>query len=386
MLKKALAGAAILTLLVVVGLYFFTRSILASDAVRETLTAQVSKAIGQPVSIASIDATILPRITVRLGGVAIGRPAKIQVQTLNVGTGLRALLSRRIEHASLRLEGAHIALPLPTLSIGGGDQTPPSEEAPGGAAVELVSIDEVVLKDVEIESAGRTLHADIEAVPEGKGMAVRRFTLRAEDTTIEATGNLADLAGPTGELTLKADALNLDRMVTFLSSFSAGAGVSTPKQSKMPARSRAKPVSPKTGMNIVLTLDANRATLGSLALDRLSGRARVTDRAVTLDPMTFELFKGRYEGTMVLDLGESEGFQLKASVANVDVAAAMAFAGVPNTITGQMSGRMDVAGRGLDAARAMKSARGTVRLDVKDGIVKNLGLLRTVVLATSMRG
>jgi uncharacterized protein involved in outer membrane biogenesis len=388
MLKRALAGAAVLTLLVVVGLYFFTRSILASDAVRETLTAQVSKAIGQPVSIASIDATIFPRITVRLGGVAIGQPAKIQVQTLNVGTNLRALLSRRIEHASLRLEGAHIALPLPAFSIGSGE-APPSEDTAGGAPVELVSIDEVVLEDIEIESGGRTLRADIEAVPEGKGIAVRRLTLRAEDTTIEATGNLADLAGPTGELALKADALNLDRMVTFLSGFSAGAGVSSPKQPKVPVRARAakgKPVTSKPGMNIVLTLDANRATLGTLALDRLSGRARVTDRALTLDPMTFGLFKGRYEGTMVLDLGESEGFQLKASVAAVDVAAAMAFAGVPNTMTGEMSGRIDVAGRGLDAAGAMKSARGTVRLDVKDGIVKNLGLLRTVVLATSMRG
>jgi uncharacterized protein involved in outer membrane biogenesis len=139
-------------------------------------------------------------------------------------------------------------------------------------------------------------------------------------------------------------------------------------------------------MNIALTLDANRATLGALALDRPSGRARLTDRAVSLDPITFELFKGRYEGTMALALDESEGFQLKASVENVDVAAAMAFAGVPNTMTGQMAGRIDVAGRGLDAASVMKSARGTVRLDVKDGIVKNLGLLRTVVLATSMRG
>jgi uncharacterized protein involved in outer membrane biogenesis len=374
MLKKTLAGVGILILLCVAGLFFFARSILASDMVREALTAQVSSAIGQPVSIASIDAGIFPRITVKLGDVRIGQPARIQVQTLDVGTDFRALLSRRIEHASLRLDGARIELPLPTLTPGGAGAAPAAEEGSGSPVVAIVSIDEVVLRDVEIVSGGHTLRADIEAVPQGKGIALRKASLRANGAAIEATGLITDLAGPTGELSLKADALNIDRLLAFFSEFSAGAGVSSDARPKAGA-----------GRNLTLALDANRATLGALALERLAGRARVTDEAITLEPIAFGLFQGRYEGTMALTLSEPAGFQLKASLADVDVAAATAFAGMPNSITGKLSGRIDLAGRGLDASAVTRSARGTVSVDIRDGVVPNLGLLRAVVLATSMR-
>jgi uncharacterized protein involved in outer membrane biogenesis len=122
-----------------------------------------------------------------------------------------------------------------------------------------------------------------------------------------------------------------------------------------------------------------------MALERLAGRARVTDGMFTVEPLTFGLFGGRYEGTMALSLGDSPDLRLTATVAGVDVAQATAFAGSPNTITGTLSGRLNVTGRGLEAAALTKTSRGTVRLDIRDGIVGNLGLLRAVVLATSMR-
>jgi uncharacterized protein involved in outer membrane biogenesis len=385
MLKKALAGIGVVMLLAVVALFFFARSILASDTVRAALAEQLSSAIGQPVSIASIDATIFPRITVNLGGVGIGQPVRIQAQTLHVGADFRALLSRRIEHASLRLDGARIELPLPALAPAGAETTPASPDASGGSAVEIVSIDEVVLRDVEIRSAKRTLRADIEAVPKGNGIALRKAVLRADDTAVEVSGEISDLSGPTGELALKADRLNIDNLLAFFSEFAEGAGMAGGSAAKTAAAPQAKSAASGTAMNVVLTLDANQATLGALVLDRLSGRAQVTDRAVSIDPVAFGLFKGRYEGTMVLALGEPADFRLKASLQNIDMASAAAFAGSPDTITGQMSGRIELAGRGLDAAAVGQSARGTIRADIKDGVVKNLGLLRAVVLATSMR-
>jgi uncharacterized protein involved in outer membrane biogenesis len=69
----------------------------------------------------------------------------------------------------------------------------------------------------------------------------------------------------------------------------------------------------------------------------------------------------------------------------LDVADAMTFVGNPGIISGKLAGRIDLGGRGLDGAAIMRSARGTVRLDIRDGIVRNLGLLRAVVIATSMR-
>ena len=71
-----------------------------------------------------------------LNDVRIGEPARITAGRLDVGTALRALLSRRIEHGSIRLDKARIELPLPAFAAGG-DAAPAGASA--GAPVEIVS-------------------------------------------------------------------------------------------------------------------------------------------------------------------------------------------------------------------------------------------------------
>src|SRR3954464_4590024 len=77
-------------------------------------------------------------------------------------------------------------------------------------------------------------------------------------------------------------------------------------------------------------------------------------------------------------------FHWKANVTGIDIAAAAAFAGNPNTASGRLAGRIDLVGRGADAAAAIHNARGSARIDATDGVVTNLGLVRAVVAATSL--
>jgi uncharacterized protein involved in outer membrane biogenesis len=79
MLRKVLVGMVIGALVASLGLFLWARSVLAGDTVRTALAAQLSKAIGQPVTIASIGATVYPRVSVNLGGVTIGDPARVTV-------------------------------------------------------------------------------------------------------------------------------------------------------------------------------------------------------------------------------------------------------------------------------------------------------------------
>jgi uncharacterized protein involved in outer membrane biogenesis len=374
--KAAIAIVALLVLLTAAG-FFWARSILATDTVRTALAAQISAAIGQPVTIRSISAGIYPRVTVILEGVAIGQPARIQAETLRLGTDFRALLSRRIVHGTVRLDKARIELPLPPLGSPG---TPSTGTATGGLPVEIVSIDDVLLNDVQVVSGGRTLRGDIEAIPHGNGLTLREVSLKAEDTNINATGEITDLAGPVGAIDLKAGTLNLDRLLTFLAEFSSGFG--TPGRAG--SRRASGPTAGKA-MAVTLTLNADRATLGTLALERLTGKARVTREGVSVDPVEFGLFSGQYKGSLAVSLADALTMRLRAALSNIDVAAATAFAGSPGTITGRLSGRVDLTGSGADFSKIVDAIRGTVRVDIKDGIVQNLGLVRTVVIATSMR-
>lgn len=139
-------------------------------------------------------------------------------------------------------------------------------------------------------------------------------------------------------------------------------------------------------MNVVLTLEAPKATMGGMTIEKLAGRARVKPDAILVDPISFGLFGGTYAGTLAANLaGRAPAFRWTAALTNVDVAAATAFAGTPGVVTGRLSGKIDLTGSGADAAAAMKTVRGTARIDVVDGIVKKLGLVKNVVVATSMR-
>lgn len=380
MIKKIAIGLAALVILVSLAGFFWARSVFARDAVRMAIASQIASAIGQPVTIDSISAGIYPRVTVRLAGVAIGQPPRIQAKTLHLGTDFRALLSRKIVHGAVRLDGARVELPL--LPLGGAGSSSSADE--GGWPVEIESIDEVVLNDVEIVSGGRTLRGRVEAVPHGRGVTLRQIALTAEDSRIDATGEISDLSGPVGEIAIKAGALDLTRLLVFLSEFSTGSGVtvgtsgsSTAPRSPAPSTAR--------GANLVISLDTRRASLGTLALNELGGRARLTRDGVTVDPIEFGIFGGRYKGTLGMRAAAAPTFRMKAALSDIDVAAATTHAGSPETITGRLSGRIDLTAAGTDATNVLNSTRGTARIDIKDGIVKNLGLLKSVVIATSMR-
>jgi uncharacterized protein involved in outer membrane biogenesis len=140
-----------------------------------------------------------------------------------------------------------------------------------------------------------------------------------------------------------------------------------------------------SAMDVDVTIDADRATFGTLELAALEGHARVTASAWTFDAVRFELFDGAYDGALTLTLQDTPAFRLNASITQVDMGAVTAFAGHPGAITGRLSGTLDVNGRGMDADAVLQSARGAARVDLVDGVVRNLGLVRAIVLAGSMR-
>lgn len=370
-MKKILIAVVCVLVLAGGALALWAKSVLTGDNVRLAIAAQMSDALGQPVTIGGIGASIYPRVMVDLTDVAIGQPARIQLRTLHLGTDLRALVSRRIEHADVRVGGARLELPLPSLAVGGSGK--PGGEAP----VEIVSIDEIVLDDVEVVSGGRTLRGDIELVPQNGGVVLRRVALEADDTSITATGTVASLAPVRARVEAKADNLNIDRLLAFLTEFAAS--------SQAPGPAGAAPGASSVGA-IEFVLSADRAVTGGLTLSQLSTTAQVTPAGVTLAPMTFDLFGGRYDGTMSVTSEAEPRFTWKAKVARMHMGEVMRFAGSPDTITGSLAGTVALEGAGLDMERALRTARGTARIDVTDGTVAGLSLVRTAVTSLSGRG
>lgn len=372
MVKKVVLGVVIVLLVIGVGGFFWARSVLGTEAVRTALAEQLSKALGQPVTVQGVGATIYPRVTVTLTGVTVGAGSEITVRSLDVGTDFGALLSRRIEHAALHVNDARIQLPLPALKLA-------SSSGGGPAPIELVSVDEVVLSGLQLVSRGRTLQGDIELVPHGTtAVTVRRVALTADSAHIDATGEITSITGPVGTLDIKAGALDLDQLVLFASDFVEGSGAA----SGAPEGSTAASSTPSTA-DLTVALAADRATMAGVSLEKVSGRAHLKGDDIVVDPMTFNLFGGSYAGSLGANIGATPTFSWKATLANLDVGAVTAFAGSPGVLTGRLAAAIDLTGSGVDTASAMKTARGTAKLTIKDGTVKNLALVRSAVAATS---
>jgi AsmA protein len=81
----------------------------------------------------------------------------------------------------------------------------------------------------------------------------------------------------------------------------------------------------------------------------------------------------------------SPSFRGRAVVSGLDMAALTRFAGSGEVITGRLSAKVDLEGAGGDLAAAVRSLGGAARVDIADGVVRNLNLVRNVVLATSGR-
>lgn len=374
-MKRMAIGGGLLLVVAGIGLAVLARSVFSGDHVRAAVAAQLSQALGQPVTIGGIGASIYPRVTMDLTDVTIGQPARVQLASMHVGTGLRALFSRRIEQGAVSIDGARLTLPLPDLRA-----TVGSGAASGSSPVEIVSIDEIVLRNVEVVSGERTLRGDIELVPKGAGVELRRIALTAEDTRIDVTGALTSLSPIEGRVEATAAMLDLDRLLAFLTDFSAA--------SAAPATAATTSTTSGTGIDGRLTfvLKAGSATTGGLTLSDLGATAVVLPGAVTFQPLTFGIFGGRYEGTMHVAPGATPAFTWRAKVNGIDTAALMAFAGSPGTITGALAGTIALDGTGLEMEQALRTAHGTARVEITDGTIAGLSLVRTVVTAGSGRG
>jgi AsmA protein len=258
-------------------------------------------------------------------------------------------------------------------------------EAPS-SPIEIVSIDEIVLRRVEVTGGGRTLRGDNELAPRRDSLLIRRVSLTADDTTIAMTGTLASLSPMRGGVDVSAQSLDIDRLAAFVRDF-----VATPLSTPAPeaggaaAGTAAAPPASPIGQ-LTLALKAGRVTAGGLTLSGFSATGIVSPDAIAFEPLTFGVFGGRYEGAMRLGLGAVPQVDWSGAVTAVDTARLMAFAGSPDTITGSLNGDVRLRGQAAQIEQALRSATGRARVDITGGSIAGLQLVRTLVTATSGRG
>ena len=353
-----LAAIVVIFLVAAGALYVF----LSNDGIRTALEHQASAWLGQPVHIARVGARFWPRPGVTLEQVTVGEPARLTLAEVGVSTELTALLRRRIADGAVRIRNTRLELPLPfeiPTSSGG------SREA---SAFAIESINSIGLDNVRIVSRGRELVLSGDSSFDGTRLTIRNATVESGKTSIRAEGVVTLEPRVDAQLKAAANRLDVDELMALADAFG-------PAPAAPGTRATAAPPS-----RIAARISAERATAGGVDVRQFASDVEVDGDAVTMSPLTFQLFGGRYQGSLSARLGNAVTATLRSRLTDLDVAQLAEFGNVKDTMTGTLSGAGTFTGSGRDFAAVLAGARGNGTARIANGTIRRLGLVRTIVV------
>jgi uncharacterized protein involved in outer membrane biogenesis len=359
-----LGGIVVVALGATAFVYWF----FSGDGLRSAIEQQATAWLGQPVTVGRASAAIFPRTAIRLGDIRVGDPVRLTLADVDVSTDFRELISRRIQDATITLSNSRIELPLPFAVPSGGESEPARPDAATGSAVQIVSIRSIALDDIVLVSRGKEVRVSADAAFAGDRLTLRSFSARSGATTLDAEGEVGLAPSIDAKLKVKANKLDVDELLALADAF-------TP-----PQRSSSRSSAPTALPKIAARVSAETATAGGVEIKQFATELEVNGDRVTLSPLTFQLFGGRYQGAVNAQLGQNLTLTIKSRLQDLNVAQLAAFGGSPDTISGTLTGAGTFSGSGADVAAVLRSARGMGTATIADGSIRRLNLVRTVVL------
>jgi uncharacterized protein involved in outer membrane biogenesis len=382
----ALGLLAVVLIVVGAGLGYW---LLAGDGVRVALEQQASSWLGQPVQIAEANLAIFPRPSLRLNDVRVGSTGAVSLSTVAIATDLGALLRRRIENARVEISRSRFELPI-ALPAGGGEATrsarlqPGSpgvglkadtttadggDPAAGSSAIEVASIGEIALREVTVASHGREITVSAGARLDGNRLTIGSFFAASGLTTLQASGEVDLAPRIDARLKVTGNRLDVDELLALASAFSPPAPTTSTRQTPAAAAPR-----------IAARVSAESATAGGVEVRQFFTDFELDGNAMALSPLTFQLFGGRYQGSMNATVGQRLTASIRSRIMDLDVAQLAKFGGAEGSITGRLTGAGTFTGSGTDMAGLLASVEGSGTAEIVNGTISRLGLVRTVVV------
>jgi hypothetical protein len=256
-------------------------------------------------------------------------------------------------------------MPLPfTLPAPGSGTNVP---ATGEDGIQVMSVRAITLRYITIVSRGRQITISADSSLSSAHLNLERFTAQSGVTALEASGLVQLTPRLDAQLQVKANRVEVDDLIALADAFSPEAPRRTGTTLTLPGR-------------LVARISAGSARAGGVNIQQFVTTLVAQGNRVTLSPATFQLFGGRYQGALDVDVGDTLRATVRAQISDLDVAQLASFGGVPDTISGRLSGSGTFSGRGATIGEVLAASAGEGNASITRGAVKRLGLVRTVVL------
>ena len=371
-LKRGLLAAL---LLIPILATIAARMWLPSDFVRATVESQATAAFGIPVRIGSARVTLFPRLGLDLDRVEIGDPVQGRLDSVAIATGFALLVSRRVEDADLQLSGGYLdASVLGGLAaLGASRSTSDVPENRSRANFVIVSIGSVRFRDVTLVAGPERIPVSMDASFANDRLDISSLAAELGSSALEVKGYLSSASRREGHFDIRADSLPVDALIAAVGALTGGSAARD--TSSAPLR-------------ITAAITAPVATLGGTRVQSFAARLQTTPPGIRVDPLSFTMDDGRFGAKVTVDLsGQRSTLDARGDVSGLDVAKLREpEPGGGNTVTGRLGARFSLrASAGASLPALVESARGSVDMEIRDGRMPGIEVIRQVVIRYANR-
>lgn len=378
MIRKLLIVVVAVAVVLAATLALYARSVLGSDSVRAALEAQLTAAFGRRTTIGEAGASIFPRVALTLRDVRVGDPPDIQLQLVAISTGLGGLFSRRVEDAEIAVTGGRVSLRAAAAIAGAGASPPPgggprgaaSPQAPPASdttAFTVASVRSIAIDGVEISDEDDRIAISARSSYDAGALQIDRLTVQSDATELDISGTL-DTRTLEGRLDVRGSRANLDELVGLAAGLAAappGARDGATVRRRMAAK-----------------VDLDQGTFSGYAFSSLRAELALDGSTIELKPLSFAAFTGDFAGAVtVRTAGAQPAVQVRGQARGIDVGRLAENAGRAGSITGRLAASIAINAFGSAADALRRSARGTLDVEITDGAIPGLDMVRTLVLA-----
>ena len=311
------------------------------------------------------------------------------------GEGERQVVEAKIDRS--RLETADLVPLIPWLGVA----RPAGLQVGGGADVEgkatipvarpetlqfdgTITLDNLHYKDAgmtrPVEKVGGRLKVG------GNRAAWEGFTATVGKSDLSGALTVEDYLHPRVGFALTSKRLDLNELVALYAPAPSSGRTSSPSA---PAASGGSEGDLLSQVSAAGTLKAEALRFQTFDLTGVTGKVTLRDGVASLSDLDAKIADGTVRGAAALDLGRPKpGYRLETSLQKVDVnALATAYdPGLKDLLRGRLGGAMSLVASGADLDAILASARGTARIQIADGAVTSISILKQLAALLEMAG
>ncbi|HZN02989.1 MAG TPA: AsmA family protein [Candidatus Polarisedimenticolia bacterium] len=310
------------------------------------------------------------------------------------GDGEAQVVEAKIDRS--RLETADLVPLIPWLGVArpAGLQVGGGADVEGKATVPLarpetlqfdgtITLDNLHYKDAGMTRAVEKVGGRLKVA--GDRASWEGFTATVGKSDLSGTLTVEDYLRPRVGFALTSKRLDLNELVALYAPAPAGRAAAP----AAPAAGGSSEADLLSQVSAAGTLKADALRFQTFDLADVKGKVTLKDGVANLSDLDARIADGTIRGSAGLDLGRPKpGYRLEAALKKVDVnALATAYdPGLKDLLRGRLGGELSLAATGTDLDAILSSARGNARIEIADGAVTSISILKQLASLLEMAG